>query len=70
MSQTLTTVSAIAPARMRTEDAALYCGVSASFLVSMRLSGEGPRCIRQGRMIFYKVEDLNAWMAEHEVVVG
>jgi predicted DNA-binding transcriptional regulator AlpA len=50
---------------MRTRDAAAYIGLAESTLEKRRVSGGGPKFIRLGRSIRYRVEDLEAFLAEH-----
>ncbi len=47
---------------LRTRKAASYVGLSASTLEKMRLSGDGPRFVRLGRVVGYDVQDLDAWI--------
>ncbi|MGE0701711.1 MAG: helix-turn-helix transcriptional regulator [Hyphomicrobiaceae bacterium] len=48
---------------LRTEDAADYCGSSASTFEKLRLSGGGPIYSKIGRRVVYRIEDLDAWLA-------
>jgi predicted DNA-binding transcriptional regulator AlpA len=48
---------------MKTEDAATYCGSSASTFEKLRLTGGGPVYSKLGRRVVYRVEDLDAWLA-------
>lgn len=47
---------------LRTEDAAHYCGSSASTFEKLRLYGGGPIYSKIGRRVVYRVEDLDAWL--------
>jgi predicted DNA-binding transcriptional regulator AlpA len=48
---------------LRTPDAALYLGLTASTLEKMRLTGDGPRFIRLGaRAVGYARDDLDAFV--------
>jgi predicted DNA-binding transcriptional regulator AlpA len=48
---------------LRTPEAAIYVGLSASTLEKMRLSGDGPKFVRLGgRAIGYDVYDLDLWL--------
>jgi len=59
---------------MTVSEAARWAKVSESFLNKARLTGTGPRFIRLGRAIRYRLEELEAWAqgasadstAEHE----
>lgn len=42
-------------------EAARWAKVSESFLNKARLTGGGPKYVRLGRAIRYRVEDLEAW---------
>jgi len=48
--------------RLRTIDAASYCGLSKSTLDKYRLTGEGPVFIKLGRVVVYDVTDLDTWL--------
>jgi|LNFM01.2.fsa_nt_gb predicted DNA-binding transcriptional regulator AlpA len=50
---------------LRTQEAAEYCGSSASTLEKLRLTGGGPVYSKLGRRVVYLVEDLDAWLAEN-----
>ena len=45
-------------------EAARWAKVSESFLNKARLTGDGPRFVRLGRAIRYRVADLEAWAQE------
>lgn len=53
----------IVPAYVTTEGAAAYTALAASTLETMRNRGDGPRYIRVGRAIRYRVADLDRYMA-------
>lgn len=40
-------------------------GPSTSTLAKMRLTGTGPVFVKLGRKVAYRVEDLEAWVAEN-----
>ena len=44
-------------------EAARWAKVSDSFLNKARLTGDGPKFVRLGRSIRYRLEDLEAWVA-------
>ena len=52
-------------------DAAMYVAVSRSFLRQARMNGDrvhrapGPPFLKIGRMIRYRVSDLDGWLAKH-----
>jgi len=48
---------------LKTEEAAAYCGSSASTFEKLRLTGGGPVYSKIGRRVVYRVEDLDAWLA-------
>jgi len=48
--------------RLRTPDAAAYCGLSKSTFDKYRLTGEGPVFLKLGRSVVYDVSDLNIWL--------
>lgn len=52
-------------AAMGTDEAAAYCGSAASTFEKLRLTGAGPRFVKMGRRVVYRVEDLDAWLAEN-----
>lgn len=46
---------------LNTRQAAYRLCMSARKLEAMRSAGEGPRFRRHGRLIFYHIDDLEAW---------
>ncbi len=50
--------------RLRTADAAAYCGLSKSTFDKYRLTGEGPIFIKLGRSVVYDTGDLDSWMED------
>jgi hypothetical protein len=44
-----------------TRGAAAYLACSTSYLEKCRVSGRGPRFIKIGKAVRYKIEDLDAW---------
>lgn len=48
--------------RLRTKDAAAYCGSSKSTFEKYRLTGEGPVYSKIGRVVVYDRTDLDAWL--------
>jgi predicted DNA-binding transcriptional regulator AlpA len=52
----------IAPAYLRLRAAADYLSVTQQYLNKMERMGQGPRRIKKGRMTFYSVAELDAWM--------
>jgi len=47
---------------LRVPEAAGYIGMSASRLNGLRSAGGGPKYWKIGRLIFYEVKDLDAWV--------
>ena len=47
---------------LRTDEAAEYCGSSASTFEKLRLFGGGPRYVKLGRRVVYDQADLDAWL--------
>lgn len=52
--------------RMRTPQAAAYCGSSVSTLNKYRLTGEGPDFIKIGRAVVYDQADLDKWLSSRK----
>ncbi len=48
--------------RLRTADAAAYCGSTKSTFEKYRLTGEGAAYSKLGRVVVYDVIDLDAWL--------
>ena len=48
--------------RLRTADAAAYCGSSKSTFEKYRLTGEGPAYSKIGRVVVYDKADLEIWL--------
>lgn len=47
--------------RMDPKNAAAYCGLSVKTMANMRSRGVGPRFIKRGGRVFYRIEDLDNW---------
>lgn len=47
--------------RLRTKDAANYLGLSKSTLEKYRIYGDGPAFVKIGKVVIYRVEDLDRW---------
>lgn len=47
---------------LNTDEAAKYTGLSRSTLEKARLYGGGPKFMKLGRSVKYRIEDLDAWM--------
>lgn len=60
---TYATVCATPDGRVTPEHAALYIGYKLGTLANLRSRGEGPRVTRLGRRVFYKLSDLDEWIA-------
>ncbi len=52
----------IASAFLSVDAAATYAGLSASTFNKLRLTGKGPVYFQPTRRVFYKKDDLDAWM--------
>lgn len=46
---------------LKTPAAAEYLGISVSFLEKRRVYGDGPRFLKLGRSVAYRISDLDAW---------
>ena len=55
------------PEVMTTEEAARYCRVSRQFLEIARVRGNGPAFVKLGRIVRYRRQTLDQWLAENEV---
>jgi len=47
---------------LKTWEAAEMCRLSASTLAKLRMKGEGPKHVKLGRRVFYRVNDVKAWI--------
>ena len=47
---------------LTTEEAAEYVGTSPRTLERYRVTGEGPRFLKVGRKVLYRLADLDAWL--------
>ena len=54
------------PHYQTTKEAADYIRRHPVTLRRMRIDGSGPKFIKRGGRIYYRTEDLDAWMAEGE----
>jgi excisionase family DNA binding protein len=52
---------------MTTKEVAEYLGVSEALLNGYRAGGIGPVYLKFGRLVRYRVEDLEKWMSEQAV---
>ncbi len=50
-------------ATLGTNSAAEHIGLAVSTLEKLRVRGGGPRYLKLGRSVRYRIEDLDAWMA-------
>jgi predicted DNA-binding transcriptional regulator AlpA len=50
------------PAVLKTDEAAAYCGSSASTLEKLRVYGGGPTFSKLGRRVVYRKIDLDNWL--------
>jgi hypothetical protein len=46
---------------LNTRQTAHYLAVSVRTLLTMRGAGKGPRFRRHGRLVYYHVDDIEAW---------
>lgn len=52
---------------LNTEDAAKRIGIAVSTLEKSRVNGTGPQYIKLGRLVRYRVSDLDEWIASRLV---
>jgi predicted DNA-binding transcriptional regulator AlpA len=52
------------------DQSAKMLGCSAALLRKWRLFREGPSYVKIGRLVRYRLEDLNAFLDSHRVVAG
>jgi predicted DNA-binding transcriptional regulator AlpA len=50
---------------LNAQEAASYCGSSASTFAKLRLNGDGPIYVKLGRRVVYDPDDLDTWLASH-----
>lgn len=48
--------------RLKTPDAAAYCGLSKSTFDKYRITGAGPVFLKLGRSVVYNRSDLDLWL--------
>jgi excisionase family DNA binding protein len=48
-------------------EAARFLRLSERTLERLRVSGGGPKYVKIGRRVFYRQQDLEAWVADHLV---
>lgn len=48
---------------LRTSEAATYTGLSKSTLEKLRVTGCGPVYAALGRVVVYRIDDLDAWIS-------
>lgn len=48
--------------RLNTKNAAAYCGLSPGTMANYRISGNGPKFSKKGR-VFYRIVDLDEWLS-------
>ena len=53
------------PTILNAAQAAERLSLSVSTLAKMRLSGAGPAYAKLGRRVVYRIEDLDAWVAQN-----
>lgn len=47
---------------LRPSEAAPYVQLTVNYLAKLRITGNGPRFIKMGRLVGYDVADLDAWL--------
>lgn len=47
-----------------TEELAEYLGVSKSTIIAYRTEGNGPKYLKIGRLVRYRISDVEDWIAE------
>ncbi len=52
------------PERLRTPEAAHYCGLAARTFEKLRVIGGGPNYIKIGRAVVYDTRDLDQWVED------
>jgi predicted DNA-binding transcriptional regulator AlpA len=50
---------------LNADEAAFYCGSSASTFAKLRLYGGGPSFVKIGRRVVYDPSDLDRWLDAH-----
>lgn len=60
VAETSPTNAAVRP-YLNTAQAAHYLGIGWRKLMRLRVAGKGPRFRKHGRLIFYHMDDLDAW---------
>ena len=55
--------TSISAARMRTNEAAAYMGISNSTLAKGRITGNSPPYSKVGRIVVYDRRDIDEWLA-------
>jgi hypothetical protein len=63
LEQSPTCTSNVSKAVFNTPEAAHYIGRKPQTLHGWRGTGFGPKYVKQGRMIGYRVKDLDEWLA-------
>lgn len=49
------------------EEVAAYLGISPDTINTFRKQGRGPRYTRVGKLVRYRLEDVEEWLARHTV---
>ncbi len=62
-----TQVKTLPGGRVNTKGAADYIGCSESLLNTFRVKGKGPRFLRLGSRVMYRLCDLDAWIDSRAV---
>lgn len=52
---------------MRVNEAADYLGLSVSALNKWRVTGKGPKFVKMGRVVAYRISDLHEWLEKQAI---
>ena len=63
---TAVVVNMLPDGRMRADEAAKYLGHSPKTLAQWRSKGTGPRSVKRGGRVFYRLDDLKRWIEKVE----
>lgn len=58
-------IRVFADGRMDTRAASVYTGLSLKSLAVMRCTGNGPAFVKLGKAVFYRRDDLDAWIDQN-----
>ena len=63
----MNSIRVTADGRVTTKGAADFIGCSESLLTKQRIAGRGPRYLKIGGRVMYRMSDLEAWVASRAV---